>query len=170
MAIKGIIFDYQTPTAKGIRGGFHSALTDGILDGCAITYSETNLTIGSGLLNIAGGIVALTSSEVISVTGSSGYARIKAVIDLSGASNESAFTQVSFIVDNAATANGFPALIQNGINIGNGSVYEAEICVVSLGTNGITGLIRTAIASAKVQYGDTLPTDAPEGTIFLLKV
>lgn len=172
MAITGIIFDNQVPTAKGLRGAFSSALTDGIIAGCSITYSGLELTIGNGLINVDGGVFQISGSEVINLSNNGPFARIKAKIDLSEPSTTTAFSQVSFVADYANSANGFPALIQDDINIGTSvtGVYEAEICVVSISNGAITGIVRSAEAFAKIQYGDILPSDAPEGTIFLLKV
>lgn len=170
MAINGILFDNQAPTAKGIRGGFHSALSDGILEGCSISYSGNNLTIAPGLVHAAGGIFSITGGETIAISGTSGYERIIVNIDLSQASTTASFNQVSITHDHASAANTFTNLTQQDINTGGGTIYQAELCVVSLGSGGITGVIRKAIASAKIQYGDTLPSDAPEGTIYLLKV
>lgn len=172
MAITGITFDNQVPTAKGLRGAFSSALTDGIIAGCPITYSGLALTIGNGLINVDGGIFQISGSEVINLSNSGAFARIKAKIDLSEASTTTTFSQVSFVADYASSANGFPALTQDDINIGTGvtGIYEAEICVVSIANGAITGIVRSSEAFAKVQYGNTLPDDAPEGTIFLLEV
>lgn len=171
MAITGIIFDNQVPTAKGLRGAFKSALTDGIVGGCAITYSGANVNIGDGLINVAGGIFKITGTETISLSNITGsYARIKAIIDLSQTASSSAFEQVSFGVNYANSSTGFTALTQEDINSGTGTIYEAEICVVSISNGAISGLVRTATASSKIMYGDSLPADAPEGTIFLLKV
>lgn len=170
MAITGIIFDNQIPTAKGLRGAFKSALSDGIISGCNITYSDLNVTIGQGLINVAGGVFQVVGNEVIELSGSNTYARIKAKIDLSGDATESSFTQVSFVADYANSANGFSALTQQDINTGSGTIYEAEICVVSKTSSAVTGIVRTATAESKILYGDSLPSDAPEGTIFLLKV
>ncbi len=170
MAINGIVFDNQAPTAKGIRGGFASALSDGIVDGCDISYNGNIISMSPGILNVAGGLVSITGYENVSVTGTSGYARVSIVLDLSRTSTEQEFNQVYFEVDYSSSANGFNTLIKNDVNIGTGTIYKAELCVVSLGSSGVTGIVRKAIASAKLQYGDTLPSDAPEGTIFLLKI
>lgn len=170
MAINGILFDNQSPTAKGLRGGFHSALSDGILEGCNISYSGGTLTIGSGLVHAAGGIFSIAGGETIAISGTSGYERIIINIDLSQTSTAETFNQVSITHDHATATNTFTNLTKQNINAGGGTIYQAELCVVSLGGNGITGVVRKAIASAKIQYGNTLPADAPEGTIFLLKV
>lgn len=170
MSIKGIIFDNQIPTAKGLRGGFHSALTDGIIEGCPITYQGSIITIGSGLMNVAGGIFQISGSETVSVSGSSGFARVKAVLDLTrDASDSEHFNQVYFAVDYASSATGFTELTQDAVNTGGGTTYEAEICVVKLSASGIANLTRYSAASPRIMYGDTLPETAPEGTIFLLK-
>lgn len=172
MAISGIIFDNQVPTAKGLRGGFKSALSDGILSGCAIDISSgLNFKIGPGLMIVSGGIFQLVGNPAATIAIASNnntYARIKAKIDLS--QGTSPFEQVSFNVDYANSATGFAALTQQDINTGTGTIYEAEICVVRKTSSAITGIVRTANASPKIQYGDSLPSDAPEGTIFLLKV
>ena len=89
---------------------------------------------------------------------------------MSQASTTELFNQVYFTHDHATATNTFTNLTQQNINTGGGTIYQAELCIVSLGGNGITGVVRKSIASAKIQYGNTLPSDAPEGTIFLLKV
>lgn len=172
MAINGILFDNQSPTAKGLRGGFHSALSDGILEGCGTDNSSGfSLNIEAGLMHVAGGIFFLAGGQsiLLSYDSSKTYARIKAVMDLSQATTPS-FNQISFVVDYASSANNFTNLVQEGVNIGTGTRYEAEIFVVQLNASGISKFVRTARAFAKIQYGNTLPADAPEGTIFLLKV
>ena len=170
MAITGIIYDNQVPTAKGLRGAFKSALSDGIVAGCDISTSGNTVTIGRGLINVAGGVFQISGTETINVSEATGFARIKAVADMTRTATEEAFNQVYFTVDYAALANGFSALTQDDINAGEGTIYEAEICVVEIANSAITRVVRTAIAAAKLAYGDTLPADAPEGTIFLLKV
>ena len=172
MAIKGILFDNQAPTAKGLRGGFNSALTDGILCGCATETSGYNFVIKSGLMNVAGGIFAVTGDTNVTVAydADKPYARVKANIDLSQTATTEAFNQVSFTVDYASSVNTFTNLVQENINYGSGTIYQAEMFILLLNNTGISSIVRTATASAKMQYGNTLPSDAPEGTIFLLKV
>ena len=173
MAIKGIIFDNQAPTAKGIRSGFHSALSDGRIDGCGTNQSSGfNLNIAPGYMHVAGGIFYVQGGQTVALSYDSTktYARVKAVMNLSQAATTEAFSQISFVVDYATAANTFTNLVQEDVNLGGGTIYEAEIFVVQLNSTGISKYVRTAIASAKLQYGDTLPEDAPEGTIYLLKV
>ena len=170
MAISGIVFDNQVPTAKAFRGTFKSALSDGIISGCNITASQLTVSIGGGLINVAGGIFQVVGSESIVLTASGAYARIKAVIDLSQEASTTSFNQVHFGVDYASNPTGFASLVQEDINTGAGTTYEAEICVVSIANQAVSGLVRSATAEAKLMYGDTLPDDAPEGTIFLLKI
>lgn len=170
MAINGITFDNQAPTAKGMRGAFASALSDGILSGCAFSYSGRHLYMSRGLINVAGGIIENSSPLDIYIDAISGYARVKATIDLSQAATSTEFNQVSFSVDYSPSPNSFPALSKTDINSGDGNIYQAELCVVSVTDSNITNVVRESIASAKLQYGDALPSDAPEGTIFLLKI
>ena len=170
MAITGITFDNQVPTAKALRGAFKSTLSDGIISGCNITASQLNVTIGGGLINVAGGVFQVVGSETVVLTASNLYARIKAVIDLSREASISVFNQVYFDVDYAADPTGFAPLIQEDINTGSGTKYEAEFCVVAITNQAVSSIVRYATAESKLLYGDTLPSDAPEGTIFLLKI
>jgi len=167
MSIKGITFDYQTPTAKGHRAGFNGALTDGVLSGSDITYNGSSITVTAGYLVICGGIVEIVGSESISVPNTGTYARLKAAIDLDGAATTTAFNQVTLTVETANSVAAFPALNQDDIN-NDGTLYEAELAVVKVGT---AGLIRSAKATPKIPYGTTLPSTAGvAGEIFLLKV
>lgn len=167
--IKGIIFDNQAPTAKGIRAGFHSSLSDGILKGCSATPGNGNVSFSSGLIIVAGGIVELSDGQIVSIEGTSGYARVKAILDLSRTSAQDQFSQVYLAVDYANSLNTFSNLIQQEVNIGNGTIYEAELCVLALGSSGTPTITRVRQALPRIQYGDTLPETASEGTIFLLR-
>lgn len=169
MAISGIIFENQVLTAKGLRSGFQASLSDGIISGCDITYSGSTLTIAHGVMVVCGGIFSISGSQSLSISGTSGVARVKAVVDISQTSTTEQFNQVSFVIDQAASESLLPALVQENINAGSGQIYQAAICTVSLGSGGITGVLKTYASCPKLQYGDTLPDDAPEGTIFLLK-
>ncbi len=48
--LKGIVFDNQTMTPKAFGRAMENALSDGTLNGCAVTFSGTNVTLGSGYL------------------------------------------------------------------------------------------------------------------------
>ena len=70
---------------------------------------------------------------------SSGFARILAVADLSKTATESVFEQAWLKVEYASSISGFQPLVQEDLQ-GSGTYYEAVICVVALGSGGITGI------------------------------
>ena len=166
MAIRGITFDNQVPTAASQRAMMANALTDGVLLG-NLSYNGSTFNIGGGFVIASGAVVQLDSAGASVNISGSGYARIKARIDTSKASTTSTFEQFSFTYDTAASVSAFPALQHDNINSGANKIYEAEIAVVKIGTAGI---VRKATATPKIPHGDTLPTVGAEGEIFLLKV
>lgn len=114
----------------------------------------------------------LTSGgESVTVNQTSGYARLKGVIDLTGASTVDTFSQFRVEVDYASSLGGFPALVHNNINGGSGTKYECELAIAKLNAAGVESILRTAKAMPRIPYGDTLPEipGAP-GEIFLVKV
>lgn len=140
--IKGITFPNQLIPAEAEGAALAACLSDGILRGCTISYSGRTLTIGPGHMIVAGRVIEITAAEGVNVAATSGYARIKARIDTGLASTADATQQISITVDTAGSENGFAALGQGDVNGGSGAVYEAEICKVSLGGLGITGILR----------------------------
>lgn len=168
MAISGITFEGQTPTANAMRAAEASVLTDGCLRGVTVSLSGNIVTIGAGYIVVAGAIIQISGEEKVTVSGTTGhFARIKAKIDTSKPSTPSDFSQVTFEFDTAPSLAGFPVLRQDNINSGINKIYEAEICVVKIGSSGI---VRKATAMPRIPYGDTLPPVGAKGEIFLLKV
>ncbi len=172
MAISGITFNNRIPSAVSQRTLGAAALTDGVLNNCIVTGSGKNITIGGGFLLCGGAIVQLVSGgESVAVTQTSGYARLKGVIDLTGTSTATSFSQFRVEVDYANSLGGFPALTQTNINGGSGTKYECELAIAKLNAAGVESIVRTAKAMPRIPYGDTLP-DFPgaPGEIFLVKV
>lgn len=139
--IKGKTFPNQPVSAEDHGSVFMAMLSDGILRGCNITYSGRNITIGRGTFLISGRVVEVVEPETISVTGDNGYIRIKAKINTSMLSTETEFKQFSFVSENS-DSNTFPALTQEDINGGDGTIYETEMVVATLSTDGVTGITR----------------------------
>lgn len=142
--IHGINFDNQVVSAKDHGRMFQCLLTDGILTGCAMSYSGKNVTIGAGYLLVAGREMKLTSTATVSVAGAtSGYARVVVTVDLSKEASTTNFEQANFSVSYASTITGFPALAKDDVN-NTGTKYEFELCVVRLVTTGVSGFYRRA--------------------------
>lgn len=140
--VRGVQFPNQKLTAADHRTVIAKSLGDGKISGCEITCSGSTATIGTGAFLISGGQVSITASESITVSQTSGYARLVAVIDLTGTATRTEWDQFSWRVDYAETDSGFEDLTQENINTGGGSVYELEFAVFALGSSGITDVVR----------------------------
>lgn len=165
--IKGVNFDNQLVTAKQHGALFRAAFGDGILSGMDINVSGQNITIGAGYCVVAGREIQLTATETVSVTATSGCARVLMQIDLSQTATESAFSQASLVLQTATTQDGFAALTQDDIN-GGGTVYQIILCVVQCGSS-LTILSTAPSASHPITVGTAVPTDGTgsDGDIYL---
>lgn len=152
MSIKGIIYSNQTVSAAEHAMLFRRFIGDGILTGCGISYRFNVCTISEGAFVVAGRLTRILGEESITCTNTSGYARIKGVIDLNQAATINEFGQFKFEVDYANTSTGFPALVQEDVN-SNGTKYEVEWAVLSLGSSGITGIVRSISTSSGGEGG-----------------
>lgn len=137
----GVTFAEQRVTPSD-DGQLHRAiLPDCFLSGCALSYSGTTLSMGAGALLLCGRQIRHNAAQNWPITGAvSGYARLVLTVDLSKTSTEDAFEQVVPEVQYATAAAGFAPLEQADINA-SGIRYQAEICIVSLGGSGITGIV-----------------------------
>ena len=117
-----------------------AALSDGILTGCALSYSGSTLTMAAGQLLICGRQIKHPSSQNWAIVdATSGYARVVLTIDLTRTASKDVFDQVLDTIEYASSVDGFSALEQADINAA-GIRYQAVLAVVSLGTGGITGI------------------------------
>ena len=159
----GVTFAEQhcTPADDALLN--RAMLSDGILSGCTLSYSGSTLTMGTGALLICGRQVRHPASQSWNLTGAaSGFARIVLTVDLARAATETVFDQVNDSVEYASSANGFSPLTQADINVG-GTVYQFELCVVSLGYGGITGIYRKAPNFGR--YSPSAPADFGLGMV-----
>lgn len=187
--IKPITFPGQKVPAIAHGAIFQRLLRDGKLYGCGISKTGSTLNIGAGLFVEAGRLIEIATTETVSVAGTSGYAQIKGTIDSSKASTASSFAQFSWTVDYASTPDGFDALTQGKVNEGGAATYEMELCVVALGSSGITDIVRgfadaaTIITAAAlnaamagtryklvdgVHYGTSVPSNIADNELFYL--
>lgn len=144
----GVTFAEQivTPSDDGIVR--NAILSDGVLTGCGFSYSGATLTMAAGSLMLYGRQIRHTAASSWPVVDAvSGYARLVLTIDLTQASTVDDFNQISTEVQYATALDGFSSLQQTDINAA-GTKYQAVLCVVSLGTGGITGVVSTLPVSA----------------------
>ena len=118
-----------------------AALSDGILTGCALSYSGSTLTMAAGQLLVCGRQIRHPSSQNWAVVdATSGYARVVLTIDLTRTASKDVFDQVLDTIEYASSVDGFAALEQADVNA-SGVRYQVVLAVVSLGTGGITGIV-----------------------------
>lgn len=145
--IHGINFDNQTVTAKDHGKLFQCAIEDGIISGCELSFSGSSLMITPGYLIAAGREMKLTANTAVIIDGAaSGFARVLITIDLAQTATAGNFEQAVFTIEYATSLMGFPVLTQEDIN-STGSIYEFPLCVVSLGTAGISSIVDSAQAA-----------------------
>lgn len=174
-AFAGVTFPWQKVTPSDDAVVRNAMLTDGILFGCGISYSGSTLIMQAGQCIACGRQIRHSAAESWAVTGAtSGYARLLLTIDLTGACTEDTFEQVSTSIEYASTEDGFPSLKQEDINSA-GTCYQVPVCVVSLGSGGITGIVSQWSDSVPVlrlklgeTYGYELPANPVDGQFFVL--
>ena len=145
--IYGVTYSNQRVSAADHAKLFRMVIGDGVMNGCGCSYRYDKFTISAGQFIACGRLTGIEGSEVIDITGNSGYARIRGIIDMDQAAEIDSFGQFYWRVDYASSADGFAALIQEDVNA-SGKIYEIEWAVVSLGEGGITGIVRS-IANAE---------------------
>lgn len=151
----GGAFAYQKITPSEDAAVRRAALNDGVLTGCALSYSGSTLTMGAGLLFICGRVVRHPMKQHWPVANAvSGYARLVLTVDLSRTATETEFDQVVDSIEYASAADGFNVLTQEEINA-TGTRYQMAVCVVSLGNAGITGIVQSAPLLGSIQQTET---------------
>jgi hypothetical protein len=122
-------------------------LSDGVLRGCLLSNTSSTVTIGDGILVVAGRIIPNIGNHIVSISSPpNGFMRIYLQIDLGAMSTESTFEQISLVTDYASTTT-FPALIKNDIN-STGTIYQYEIGVWSVTSGNIVSLERNNLDKA----------------------
>ena len=170
----GVTFAHQKVSPSDDAIVRRAILPDGKLTGCEITYSGSTLTMAAGQLMICGRQIRNPSAQNWAVVdATSGYARLVLTIDLTRTATKEVFDQVVDSIEYATAIDGFVALEQSDINAA-GTKYQVAVCVMSLGTGGITGIVSDlgkceagAGLNFKVVGGTTQPADPKENTIWV---
>lgn len=153
---RGVTFANQSVTPSDDAIFMRHTLTDGILTGCSLTYSDDILTMDAGYLIACGRLIHRPSAEDWAINGkTSGYARVVMTIDLTLAATVETFDQVNVSIEYADNVSEFPALTKEDINDA-GSMYQTVLAMVSLGVGGITG-IKSQIGTSCVGRVSYLP-------------
>lgn len=156
MAIQGITYDNQGPTAADNGELRRAVYSDGILSGCGISYLGAVVTIAAGRIVSAGRVSRLTAAESITIGATEGVARIVYQTDLSQAASRTEFQQLSFVVQTADSVAALPELVKEDINNG-GVIYQMEFCLLQLGGPGVDSILSVAPRSGNVALTIPLP-------------
>jgi hypothetical protein len=131
-----------------------NVLTDGILQGCAISYSGSTLTMAPGQMLVAGRQIRHPAAQNWAIVdATSGYARLVLTIDLTRTATKDSFDQVVDSIEYSLSPDGFAALEQGAINDA-GTRYQIVICVVALGVGGISGVVSQVSECALIGSAD----------------
>lgn len=129
---------------------YRAALTDGVLDGCAVSASGINVIVDTGALIACGRVVIIDSPQVILAT-SSGSGYIKMTLDI-----DSASTPVTISLTSSST------VVREDIN-NSGTKYELIIGTYT--SNGSTASATKTLAVAvpnapRIRYGTATPSSS----------
>ena len=142
MSFSGITFSNRKVTPSSDAMIRASIIRDGVLQGCELEYAGFTLSMGAGHILLLGRAIQHDNDENWAVSqATSGYARLLVTVDLSRTSTIDVFDQITSNIEYSASLNDFPVLNTSDINA-DGVKYQCEICVVSLGSGGITGIVR----------------------------
>lgn len=157
MAIIGITFDNQGPTASDHGVLFGSMLRDGILRGCEINTLGAEVTVNPGWLVLAGRLAQLPTAETLTIGAASGVARVLLQADMSKPATEEVFEQLTFVIQTASSAAALPPLQQEDINAG-GLYWQLPVCTLELGSSGIVSVLDAAPRAGIYQLQAELPS------------
>ena len=113
-----------------------NGISDNYLDGMELSYSGSNVTIGSGALCIQGRFLEEDNATTISAGTDEMYCKLVIEIDLDKTNTESTFLQGTYKIVKSASA--YPTLTQTNIVKNNAGVYQYELARFRTGLNGIT--------------------------------
>lgn len=150
--INGITFSNQAVTPKDDGQLRSHIMQDGILSGCAMSYSAATFSLGAGYLIAAGRLMRVPATVYLAVDqATSGFARVLLTIDLTATATKDEFDQAQLSVEYSSTQTGFASLVQGDVN-GSDTKYQTVLAVLPLGTGGITG-IASKISEALLRSG-----------------
>lgn len=159
--IKPITFEEQIVEPKTDGGIYRNIYPhDGVLWGCEITVTSTQIEIAAGMFTLCGRMFGVDGKTVFDIDTpiQDGYACLKAKIDLNASSTQEECGQFTTEVQFSSTQQ-FPELMQENIN-DTGRIYEQELAVVKIESGNVTGITRK-LEKAEIdaeKLGGQLPT------------
>lgn len=140
--LKGQVFSKQIFNSE-IFALFINTFTNGrngvsnnFLNGMALSYSGSNVTVASGVVCIQGRFLNEDTGYTISAGTDNAYCKLVIEIDLDQENTESQFNQASYKI--IKSASGYPNLTQTNIVKNNSGIYQYELARFRTSVNGIT--------------------------------
>ena len=140
--LKGVTFKDRFVRPQEDAALMAAICADGLYGGCQVSYTGAALKLSPGRIIACGRISVVDTETSISVTGTGSFARLVLTLDLSRSATTSAFEQAALDVEVAAAQSDFAELTQGDINSG-ATVYQLEICRVTLSNGSISGILYT---------------------------
>ncbi len=145
MALQKIIFPSAAVTANNFGAIFAGILSDGAVNGCAVSYSGGVVSVAAGYLVAHGRLIYNNDTLTVAVSGS-GVAQVVLVIDASGTGTLTVSARY------AATEGELSPLVQEDINNGVDFTYELELACVDVAGGHLLRSLGTA-ASTRIAAG-----------------
>ena len=140
--LKGQVFSKQIFNSE-IFALFINTFTNGrngvsnnFLNGMALSYSGSNVTVASGAVCIQGRFLNEDTGYTISAGTDNAYCKLVIEIDLDKENTESQFNQANYKI--VKSASGYPSLTQTNIVKNNAGIYQYELARFRTSVNGIT--------------------------------
>ena len=140
--LKGQVFSKQVFNSE-IFALFINTFTNGkngvsnnFLNGMALSYSGSNITVASGAVCIQGRFLKEDTGYTISAGTDNLYCKLVIEIDLDKENTESQFNQANYKI--VKSTNNYPSLTQTNIVKNNAGIYQYELARFKTSVNGIT--------------------------------
>lgn len=135
--IRGYIFDNQLDSneIESMINRKQLNYNDGIFRGMELSNTSNTITVGEGVVMIAGRPVGIIGSESITVESESYYCKLVMEIDLTKEATATNFEQAYLKIIKSASE--YPSLTQQDMDNG-GTLYQYELARFRTSANGIT--------------------------------
>lgn len=162
--IKGIFFENQILTAKGLGAFGNATISDGILTGCKVSASGLNVTISEGYIMICGRVAKIPQTNFVltsSTAGSGRFDAIVATVDTNGTSSEDSFNQVTLSkVEGGTTVLSPIASLHSGYDPVNEFTYDINMGGQTASVwLAICNAFRTTCSVSMYNYASSLSMD-----------
>lgn len=149
MSFRGVTFGGENVTPANDGGLYAAHHGDGILLGCSMSLSGTDLIVSSGEFIACGRVVMVDGATSVDLSGVSitdGYVQV--IMNLEPTNTPMYYTS---LVESASTT--FPSLTQQDLNL-SGTQYQMELAVVQMVGGSPSSIYKSIQASSLIVNSD----------------